>query len=97
MKKILTVMTLLLLSSCIHYSDYKDTQSYSIDNSVKATKTGTACVNNVLFLVAIGDSSIEAAKRNGEITKVAFVDTSYNDFWFYYPFFQKGCTVVKGE
>lgn len=99
MKKILIVVSLLFLPSCIHYSDYKDTTSYSIDNSVKAKplKTGTACVNNVLMLIAVGDSSVEAARRNGDITKVAFVDTSYNDFWFYYPFFQKGCTVVKGE
>ncbi len=93
------MVSLFLASSCIHYSDYKDTASYSIDNSVKVKplKTGTACVTNILFLFALGDSSVEAARKNGDITKVAFVDTSYNDFWFYYPFFQKGCTIVKGE
>lgn len=92
-------MLLCFSSSCIRYIDYKSTTSYSIDNKVnpKPLKTGAACVTNVLMLIATGDSSVETARRNGDITKVAFVDTSYNSFWIYLPFIQKGCTVVKGE
>lgn len=98
MRKIIATISLLLsLTSCIHYSDVKHTMKGYVDNSVKPEKTGVACVNNVLFLIAIGDSSVEAAKRNGDIQKIAFVDTTYNDFMFYYPFFQKGCTIVKGQ
>lgn len=92
--------SLLLLSSCgIRYYDYKATTSYSIDNKVnpKPLKTGIGCVHNILMLFAFGDSSVEAARRNGDITKVAFVDTSHNSLWVYWPLFQKGCTVVKGE
>ena len=90
----------LMLTSCINYSDVKGAmQHQSYDNSVKLKplRTGIACTTNALFLFTFGDSSIETAMRNGDITKVAFVDTSYTDFYFYYPFYQKGCTIVKGE
>ncbi len=99
MRKILVIMSLFLLSSCVRFFDYKSTTSYSIDNSVKIKplKTGTACVYNILMFVALGDSSVETARRNGDITKVAFVDTTYSSFWLNLPYFQKGCTVVKGE
>ena len=44
------------------------------DASGKATKVGTAECMSVLGLVATGDASIEAAKKNGNITKVHHVD-----------------------
>ena len=44
------------------------------DNVGKATKVGTAESISILSLFAFGDSSIEAAKKNGGITKVYHVD-----------------------
>lgn len=35
---------------------------------------GTACATNVLGLLAFGDASIEAAKRDGDIERVTTVD-----------------------
>ncbi len=43
-------------------------------NNGTATKVGTAKCISVLALVAIGDASIEAAKKDGGITKVHHVD-----------------------
>ena len=43
-------------------------------NSGTPTKVGTAKCISVLALVAIGDASIEAAKKDGGITKVHHVD-----------------------
>lgn len=43
-------------------------------NNGKATKVGTAKCISVLTLVAIGDASIEAAKKDAGITKVHHVD-----------------------
>ena len=43
-------------------------------NAGRAMKTGTAECKSILSLVAIGDASIEAAKKNGGITKVHHVD-----------------------
>lgn len=37
-------------------------------------KTGEACVVSILGVVALGDGSIEAAKKEGGITQVASVD-----------------------
>ena len=44
------------------------------DNAGSPMKTGTAQATSILGLVATGDASIEAAKKNGNITKVYHVD-----------------------
>ena len=43
-------------------------------NSGTATKVGASQCTSILGAVAIGDASIEAAKKNGGITKVHHVD-----------------------
>jgi hypothetical protein len=43
-------------------------------NNGKATKVGVAECTSLLSLVATGDASIEAAKKQGGITKVYHVD-----------------------
>ena len=108
MKKIILALSLLgLISSCTStsngvtlglYTSWKDRDPISrVDNSVTVTKRGTSCVTNILGLAAFGDSSIEAAKKEGDVKNIAYVDRTYDAFIFYLPFFQKGCTVVKGN
>ncbi len=108
MKKLLLASLVLgFLSSCTTtsngvtsglYTSWKDRDPISrVDNSVTVTKRGTACVTNVLGLAAFGDSSIETAKKEGDIKNVAYVDRTYDGFMIYLPLFQKGCTVVKGN
>jgi len=58
-----------------------------------ATKTGRACSNSILGIVATGDASIDAAKRAGDITSVASVDFESTNVLFLYASF---CTVVRG-
>ncbi len=43
-------------------------------NTGPATKVGTSECMSILTLVALGDASIETAKKNGGITKVHHVD-----------------------
>ena len=45
-----------------------------VDNSVRAKKVGKATSFSYLGLVAVGDSSISAAMKNGNITKVNRVE-----------------------
>lgn len=109
MKKLLLISVMLgVLSSCTStsngvtsglYTSWKDRDPISrVDNSVNVTKKGTACVTNVLGLAAFGDSSIETAKKEGDLKNVAYVDRSYDGFLLLYiPVFQKGCTIVKGN
>lgn len=57
------------------------------------SKTGTACSKGV-FGVVLGDSSIEAAKAAGNITKVAYVDHKVLSVLFVYAQY---CTIVHGD
>jgi hypothetical protein len=105
MKKLALVLLVSLLASCAKtqsgvsagaiFTSWQDTISASVNNSVPVTKRGEACAMNVLGIVAVGDSSIEAAKKSGGIKDVAFADTNYTNVFF--GVFQKGCTVVKGN
>lgn len=58
------------------------------------SKRGEACATNLLGLVATGDASIDAAKRNAGITRVASVEQTASRVLGYYARF---CTVVRGE
>ncbi len=106
MKKLALLVSLsLLLASCAQTRSgvssaalvtvWSDTISGSVNNSIEFNKSGSACVINVLGLVSVGDSSVEAAKKDGSVTKIAVADTTYFNFLF--GLFQRGCTVVKGE
>lgn len=70
-----------LLCSCGGFSERPIGTIYSsVADPVAATstggsRTGTAESTSYLGLVALGDSSIEAAKKNGGITSVSSVDT----------------------
>lgn len=57
-------------------------------------KTGAATATSILGIVATGDASIEAAAKNGGITRIHHVDHhSRNIFGFYSEF----TTIVYGE
>lgn len=104
-KKLSIISTLIVLASCTStsngvpsagiFTSWNDRDPISrVDNDVSSNKKGEACATNVLGIVATGDSSIETAKRDGNIRKVSFVDRTYFNVLGIY---QKGCTVVKGE
>ncbi len=63
-------------------------------DSSAASKTGEACAQNILGFVASGDASIVAAKKAGNISKVASVDHNSVAFLGLYSQF---CTQVTGE
>ena len=60
----------------------------------KASKTGMACGSNILSFIAMGDNSIDSAKANGGIKRVASVDY---DFFSVLGLYTKVCTIVKGK
>ena len=106
MKKILSLIALsIIISSCVQqtsngvssgliYTSWKDRDPVSrIDNSVQVNKSGKACVKSFAGLISTGDSSIEAAKKNGGISKVSYVDRSLE----LNAIFQEGCTIVHGN
>jgi len=55
------------------YTDVKAPSAVG-DQTVKAEKVGKASVTNILGILATGDASIDAAMKNGNITKIHHVD-----------------------
>ena len=48
-------------------------------SNAEASKTGTATCKSYLAMVALGDCSIDAAKKNGNISRVSHVDQKSNN------------------
>lgn len=76
----------------ILFTDVKD--SVNASSNTGGTKRGTACGKNILALVSTGDMSIDAAKKNGNITKVSSVDYSQYSILGVYL---ETCAIVTGE
>lgn len=74
---------------------YNDTKYGDVATTLpNGTKEGKACATTVLGLVATGDASIAAAKANGGITEVSFVDHSAKSIL---GITGEWCTIVKGK
>ncbi len=98
------LIALLSLSSCISLYDVRGVDPSLMpaaqeirNNKIDDQKYGEACTINVLWLIAIGDSSIETAATNANIKKISAVHTKYYHFLLYLPFYYEGCTIVTGE
>ena len=103
-KTILAVMTVFLLTACgtrapysppqaFMYSDIKAPLSTEFNNTDLGNKKGEASTFSFLGLISVGDISLEAAARNGRITKVKHADYRH----FNVLFFQKTTTIVYGD
>ena len=100
MKKLMLLSAgALMLGACVtpttHVGTawFTDVQQPTLVTNAPGTKTGRACATNILGIVSKGDMSIEAAKKNGNITQVATVDTDVKS-WIVYA---EVCTVVTGR
>jgi hypothetical protein len=65
-----------------------------LDNAVKAKKEGVSSCTSILGLLAFGDCSEDAAKKNGGINKVHSVKHKSTSV---YIFFNNYKTIVTGE
>ena len=66
----------------------------AISGNVGNAKVGYSKCVNILGLVAVGDASINAAMKQGEISKIHHVDNKFLSVLF---FFAKHTTIVYGE
>ncbi len=74
---------------------YTDTHSgMAVSSNQAGNRVGEACATSILGLIATGDASIEAARRNGGITMVSSVDDSASSILGIYA---KYCTIVRGR
>ncbi|MBI2061508.1 MAG: hypothetical protein HYT87_17345 [Nitrospirae bacterium] len=63
-------------------------------HGLETSKRGEACASSILGLVATGDASIEAAKKDAGIHEVASVDHTGSSVLFFYSTY---CTIVTGK
>lgn len=101
MKKTLLVLAIgsSLLSGCATYlpmgNYYVGVKKGEVaNNSVAATKSGKACSHSYLSLIATGDSSVDAAKKAGDIKNVATMDYSVENILGLYGTY---CTEISGN
>jgi len=69
--------------------------SIALDPSAKPLKTGQATASAFLGIFAFGDAGLEAAMRDGGITRVHHVDHEVQHFL--YAAYLKTTTIVYGE
>lgn len=101
MKKllILSVVALTATSCAIAPSNHGfaligDTvEAVNATTNTSTKKVGKSCGKNYLGLVATGDSSVSAAKRDGGISTVTSIDKEVKR----YVLMSEVCTVVKGN
>lgn len=55
---------------------------------------GEACATSYLGAIAVGDASIDAAKKNGDIAQVTAVDHEASNIFVFYA---RYCTIVYGK
>ncbi len=72
---------------------FAQTQQPVMATNAPANRIGRACATNVLGILIQGDMSIEAAKRNGQITQVSSVDLDIKS----YAIYSEVCTIVTGR
>jgi len=98
MKIMLTLASLLCLSAChtIRETDFVNFKYEKLPLKSKATKEGKSCGEYSLFSIFYTnvDTTIEAAKKNGDITEIVSVEKENHVTG---PFYRKVCTIVKGN
>jgi len=61
------------------YPDTKGPVAATSAKETQSTKTGTACEQSILVLVATGDASIETAEKSAGISEIVSVDQTANN------------------
>ena len=92
-------LSAVLLSSCGAGGDpigliFSDVNSPRLATSATGTKVGTSMSKSYLGLIAVGDSSINAAKQNGGIRTVSSVDKKVTNI---FGFYAEYTTTVSGN
>jgi len=102
LKHIALCSVVLLFTACAHtlpasgpgWVFTEATEGVQANNGVEISRRGEACASNILGIVSTGDSTVEKAARNGNITRVATIDRS---FFSVLGVYGKACTQVAGN
>jgi hypothetical protein len=99
----ISILSIIFLSSCAMTGIFSDsgrggiitnvTEPVTATSSSKVRKSGKSCTRNILGIASFGDASVHAAKRNGNVAKVASVD---KDIFNVLGIYGSVCTIVRG-
>jgi hypothetical protein len=89
---ILTVCS--LLSGCL-YANVRAPLDTNVDQTRLGAKVGKASAQSILWLVATGDASVEAAARDGGLTTINHLDVEREVVLF--GLFAKTTTIAYGD
>lgn len=98
LRMVLVMVLALSISGCaLLYNDLKTPlPSLSVEASTQTrTQVGTSSCASYVWVVALGDCSVEAAMKNGSVSKVHHVDAEFKSYFF--GIYTKFTTVVYGE
>jgi hypothetical protein len=85
---------MVVLNGCL-YADVVVPLDIDADKTVVGSKVGTSTCQSVLWLVAWGDASAEAAAKNGNISVINHMDREV--FSILFGLYSKSTTIVYGE
>lgn len=102
MKKIIAVVTLLLLEACalanpstgpgVLHTDVKELVYY--DSTIIPLESVELCSQNYMGLVSIGDMGLEAVRKKSTIRKIASIEKTYSSSFLLSA---SSCIIVKGQ
>ncbi len=98
MKRIALLMVIFAALAAINgclYANVKTPLDLDADQTEIGTKVGTASNQSVLWLVAWGDASSNAAAKNGNISVIHHMD--HEAFSILFGLYSKSTTIVYGE
>jgi hypothetical protein len=88
------VLAMFLLSGCV-YTHVLTPYDTNLDKTVLGQKQGKAATESVLWLVAWGDASTNAAAKQGGITTINHMDREV--LFVLFGLYSKTTTIVYGE
>ena len=83
----------------ILFTNVKSPITKDVGDGTSSGRTGRACAQSILNLVAFGDASINAAKLDGKVTRIGFIDQRNMTLTGSsgYGLFSQYCTEVTGR
>jgi len=88
------VLAMFLLSGCV-YTHVLMPYDTNLDKTVLGQKQGKAATESVLWLVAWGDASTNAAAKQGGITTISHMDREI--LFVLFGLYSKTTTIVYGD